>query len=59
VKHLLGDPKKAKTELNWNIKTSFEDLVELMVESDIELAKKEKVLFDNGMLQPTWEHPNS
>ena len=59
VKHLLGDPKKAKKELNWNIKTSFEDLVELMVESDIELAKKEKVLFDNGMLQPTWEHPNS
>ena len=39
------------------IKTSFEELVKLMVESDLELAKKEKVLYENGMLKPTWEYP--
>ncbi len=33
---LLGDPSKAKKELGWNPqKTSFEELVKLMVESDL------------------------
>jgi hypothetical protein len=27
-----------------------------MVESDIELAKREKVLIDNGLMKPTWEY---
>ena len=53
------DPSKAKNNLNWDIKTSFKELVKLMVEGDLELAEKEKVLFDNGMLKPTWEHPTS
>lgn len=36
VVNLWGDPTKAKTTLGWNPgKTSFEDLVRLMVESDI------------------------
>lgn len=36
VVNLLGDPTKAKKELGWNPnKTSFEELVELMVKSDI------------------------
>ena len=36
VVNLWGDPTKAKTQLGWNPgKTSFEDLVRLMVESDI------------------------
>ena len=59
VNHLLGDSSKATNNLNWEIKTSFKELVKLMVESDLELAQKEKVLFDNGMLKPTWEHPTS
>ena len=59
VNHLLGDPSKAKNNLNWDIKTSFKELVKLMVESDLELAEKEKVLFNNGMLKPTWEYPIS
>lgn len=33
---LLGDPSKAKTKLNWNQKVSFEELVQLMVKSDVE-----------------------
>jgi GDPmannose 4,6-dehydratase len=32
---LLGDPSKAKAKLGWTIKTSFKDLVNLMVDSDL------------------------
>lgn len=36
VVNLLGDPSKAKTSLGWNpSKTSFEELVKLMVEHDM------------------------
>ncbi len=36
VVNLCGDPSKAKTELGWNPnKTSFEELVKLMVEHDV------------------------
>ena len=36
VVNLLGDPTKAKTQLGWNpTKTSFEELVRLMVEHDM------------------------
>jgi GDPmannose 4,6-dehydratase len=36
VVNLWGDPTKAKTKLGWNpAKTSFEQLVKLMVESDV------------------------
>jgi len=38
VEQLLGDPTKAKTLLGWNPnKTSFEDLVKIMVENDMKL----------------------
>jgi GDPmannose 4,6-dehydratase len=38
VEQLLGDPTKAKTELGWNPnKTSFKDLVKLMVRHDMNL----------------------
>ncbi len=32
---LLGDPTKAKTKLNWQPKTSFRELVKIMVEADL------------------------
>ena len=36
VINLLGDPSKAKAELGWNpTKTSFEELVHIMVEYDL------------------------
>ena len=57
VEYLLGDYTKAKKELNWEPKTSFVELVEMMVESDLKNAKREKVLFDEGLLVPTWENP--
>ncbi len=56
VNHLLGDPTKAKNELGWELKTSFHDLVKLMVEQDILLAEKEKILVSKGHLKPTWEY---
>ena len=41
---LLGSPKKAKNQLDWKIETSFNDLVKLMVRSDLNRLNKEKTL---------------
>ncbi|MDK2973172.1 MAG: GDPmannose 4,6-dehydratase [Candidatus Sumerlaeota bacterium] len=38
---LLGDPGKAKRELGWEPKVSFRQLVEMMTDADLELAKWE------------------
>jgi len=38
---LLGDYNKAKQNLGWSPKTSFKDLVRIMVENDINLLKNE------------------
>lgn len=44
VVNLWGDPTKAKTELGWNpAKTSFEELVRLMVKHDMEKVAVERV----------------
>ena len=40
VHALLGSARKAKAELNWEHKVSFDGLVKMMVDSDLELAKK-------------------
>ena len=41
VDQLLGDPTKAKTQLGWNPnKTSFEELVKIMVKHDMKKVKK-------------------
>ncbi len=39
VDHLIGDPSKAKAELGWEPRTSFEELIRLMTRSDLELLK--------------------
>ena len=56
VNHLLGDPGKAKSKLGWTAETNFDDLVKMMVESDIVSAEREKVLIDNNLIKPTWEY---
>ncbi len=44
VDQLLGDPTKARTLLGWNPqKTSFEDLVKIMVRHDMKFVKKLRV----------------
>jgi GDPmannose 4,6-dehydratase len=40
VDHLIGDPTKAKQELGWEPKTSFEELIRLMTRADLELLKR-------------------
>ena len=55
VDYLLGDPSKANKKLGWEPKTNFEELVDLMIESDLNLAKREEVLLKEGLIQPTWE----
>jgi GDPmannose 4,6-dehydratase len=39
---LLGDPAKAKLQLGWELKTSFDQLVEMMVDADLKQAEREK-----------------
>ena len=41
VDQLLGDPSKARKVLGWEPKVRFRDLVKMMVDTDIELARKE------------------
>jgi len=38
---LIGDPSKAKRVIDWEPKTKFEDLVEIMVKADIDRLEKE------------------
>lgn len=39
---LIGDPAKAKKKLGWEPKTSFKDLVNMMVDSDLKLVETHK-----------------
>ncbi len=41
VDTLVGDSSKAERELGWRPKVRFKELVRIMVEADLELAKKE------------------
>ncbi|NPU83500.1 MAG: GDP-mannose 4,6-dehydratase [Syntrophaceae bacterium] len=45
---LLGDSSKARKALGWEPKVSFDQLVEMMVDADMEQAKREKTLRDAG-----------
>jgi GDPmannose 4,6-dehydratase len=44
VDSLLGDPTKAREQLGWAPKTSFEALVREMVQSDLEVAKRDDLV---------------
>jgi GDPmannose 4,6-dehydratase len=39
VVELVGDYSKAKSELGWEPRTTFEELIRLMVRSDIDLLQ--------------------
>jgi GDPmannose 4,6-dehydratase len=43
VDHLRGDASKARRLLKWRPKVDFKTLVRLMVESDLELARRESL----------------
>ena len=45
VETLLGDPTKAKTVLGWDpTKTTFPELVKIMMQHDLEYVKAERTL---------------
>ena len=48
VETLLGDPSKAKRELGWVPRTSFDELVREMVESDLQAAKRDALVREHG-----------
>ncbi|RWV86622.1 hypothetical protein GW17_00051470, partial [Ensete ventricosum] len=50
VDSLKGDSTKARKALGWEPKVGFQDLVKMMVDHDIEIAKREKVLVDAGYI---------
>jgi GDPmannose 4,6-dehydratase len=39
---LLGDPTKAKEKLGWEPKVTFEELIKMMVKSDLEIEGRKK-----------------
>lgn len=48
VETLLGDSSKAKRELGWSPKTSFEQLVQEMARHDLELARRDELVGKHG-----------
>jgi GDPmannose 4,6-dehydratase len=52
VEQLLGDCTKAQHKLGWKPKTTVEQLASMMVEHDLELARREKTLRDAGHSMP-------
>ena len=45
---LLGDASKAKRVLGWEPKVSFEELAAMMIDADLELARNERLILENG-----------
>jgi GDPmannose 4,6-dehydratase len=48
VESLLGDPSKAKNELGWEPKITFDELVKEMVMADLEAAKRDALVQEHG-----------
>ena len=48
VELLIGDPTKAYKALGWKPKVQLPELVKMMVENDLNLAKKEQYLKEGG-----------
>lgn len=48
VETLLGDPTKAKEQLGWVPKTSFEQLVSEMVREDLKIVERDALLNNHG-----------
>jgi len=44
VDQLLGNPTKAKEKLGWEPKTDVYQLIDMMVDHDFELARKERII---------------
>ena len=49
VDYLLGNSSKARKKLGWEPKTTFKELVKMMVEYDLELARQEKIINESSL----------
>ena len=54
VETLLGDPTKAKTILGWTPKITLNEMIDEMMESDINIAKRDLLVRDNGYKTPSF-----
>ncbi len=48
VETLLGDPSKAKRELGWTPRTTFDELVQEMVAADLKSAQRDALAIQHG-----------
>jgi len=48
VETLLGDPTKAKEQLGWEPRTTFEELVAEMVREDLKTAQRDELIKEHG-----------
>jgi len=53
VDALRGDPTKARSALGWAPRVTFRELVKMMVERDIDLARRERAINEAGFVDPT------
>jgi GDPmannose 4,6-dehydratase len=44
---LLGDCTKAREKLGWTPEVDFDGLVKMMVDSDMKIAERERIIADN------------
>ena len=54
VETLLGDPSKAREKLGWKSKITFEEMVSEMMESDINIAKRDSLVKKYGFKAPNF-----
>jgi GDPmannose 4,6-dehydratase len=47
VDYLLGDSSKARAKLGWKPKVNFQELVHMMVDHDLALARRERLIADH------------
>lgn len=53
---LQGDASKARNVLGWEPTVTFSELVAMMVEADMHLAKQERLLVDAGLKPNEWRN---
>ena len=48
VESLLGDPRQAKDKLGWEPRITLEEMIAEMVQNDLQIAKKNRLLISSG-----------
>jgi GDPmannose 4,6-dehydratase len=52
VDALQGDPSKSRQRLGWRPRVGFRELVRMMVQHDVDLARQERTLKSAGYTSP-------